>query len=250
MTMVTEEKKEFNYDTIAAGYYDQVFRKNKGIQSKWHHLKFARVQSRMKDYKNHLDIGCGPGTLISLLDPNKPSVGIDVAGDQIDYAKKNYETANHQFIAVEGSGPLPFENRTFDVVTMIELIEHLSKEEVVALLAEVQRVLKSHGRLIITTPNYLSLWPVLEIFVNRLSPVSYKDQHVTQYTKSRLKKFLQDNSFAFFHLSAFQFSAPFFAAIHWKLSDVVNAMETTTFGKWFGNLLIGEVTIVHKPKRG
>jgi hypothetical protein len=28
----------FDYDSIPAGYYDLVFRRRRGMQSKWHHL--------------------------------------------------------------------------------------------------------------------------------------------------------------------------------------------------------------------
>ena len=33
----------FDYSTIPPGHYDRVFRRRRGIQSKWHHLKFQRV---------------------------------------------------------------------------------------------------------------------------------------------------------------------------------------------------------------
>jgi hypothetical protein len=35
---------------------------------KWHHLKFRRVLEEMEGHPRHLDVGCGPGTLIGLLD--------------------------------------------------------------------------------------------------------------------------------------------------------------------------------------
>ena len=34
----------------------------------------------------HLDIGCGPGTFLGIL--NKKSIGIDISQNQIKYAKK------------------------------------------------------------------------------------------------------------------------------------------------------------------
>jgi len=33
----------FDYDSIPVGYYDLVFQRRCGVQSKWHHLKFQHV---------------------------------------------------------------------------------------------------------------------------------------------------------------------------------------------------------------
>jgi 2-polyprenyl-3-methyl-5-hydroxy-6-metoxy-1,4-benzoquinol methylase len=48
--------------------------------------------------------------------------------------------------------PLPFEDETFDGVTMLEIIEHVVAAE--QLLAEVSRVLKPGGFVILSTPNF------------------------------------------------------------------------------------------------
>ena len=37
-------KGGFDYDALPAGYYDQVFHRRRGVQSKWHHLKFAQLR--------------------------------------------------------------------------------------------------------------------------------------------------------------------------------------------------------------
>ena len=76
------------YDSIEWGYYDRVFRRCAGIQSKWHHLKFARIRSEMSNYDTHLDIGCGPGTFIGTLKSSALSVGVDIAENQIAYAHR------------------------------------------------------------------------------------------------------------------------------------------------------------------
>lgn len=87
----------FNYDSIKEGYYDLVFHRRRGIQSKWHHLRLARIRREMGDYQDHLDVGCGPGTLIGTLPQDKNSVGIDIASSQIKYASDKYGSEHHQF---------------------------------------------------------------------------------------------------------------------------------------------------------
>ena len=41
------KSEDFDYNSIEAGYYDRVFHKRAGIQSKWHHLKFAPIRDRI-----------------------------------------------------------------------------------------------------------------------------------------------------------------------------------------------------------
>jgi len=54
------------------------------------------------------------------------------------------------------------------------------------LFAEARGLLAADGILVVTTPNYRSLWPIIEWGVNLVSPVSYDLQHVNKYRRSRL----------------------------------------------------------------
>ena len=64
---------------------------------KWHHLKFRRVLEEMEGHPRHLDVGCGPGTLIGLLDDRFSSTGIDVSTTEIAYARREYESVSKRF---------------------------------------------------------------------------------------------------------------------------------------------------------
>jgi len=233
----------YDYDTISEGYYDKVFNRKKGIQSKWHYLEYARVGREIPDGATHLDIACGPGTFISTLSKNVRSTGVDIALPQIEYARKNYGAENRVFEVME-PGKLPFLDATFDVVTSTELIEHITEAEGGSLLQECMRVLKKGGRLVVTTPNYASGWPALEWIVNRVAPVSYEHQHITKYKKAHLYKFLKESGFEVIDVYGFMFTAPFWAMISWKFADWVDAHEFKFISRRLGNLLIG---IARKP---
>ncbi len=69
---------------------------------------------------------------------------------------------------------------------MIELIEHLAPEAAIRLLSEARALLAPQGVLVVTTPNYRSLWPLIELGVNALSPVSYIEQHINKYRRGLL----------------------------------------------------------------
>jgi hypothetical protein len=64
----------YSYDSIPVGYFDAVFQRRAGVQSKWHHDKFRRIIAEIGKTGRHLDFGCGPGTLIGLLDQEVRSV--------------------------------------------------------------------------------------------------------------------------------------------------------------------------------
>jgi len=232
----------YDYESIDPGYYDHVFRRGAGVQSKWHHAKFKVVRDHMPaDYQRHLDVGCGPGTFIGTLPDDRNSTGTDVADPQIQYALREYKTESHDFQCIP-PGDLPFEDNTFDVVTIVEIIEHLEVPVIEALLQEVLRVLVPGGRVILTTPNYGSLWPFLEKVVNARADVTYEDQHITFFKRARLRAFLERAGFADSAARTFQGAAPFAAALSWKLADLVQIVENPLLSPAMGFLLLGSGT--------
>lgn len=237
--MAQQKEVIYDYESIDPGYYDHVFRRNAGIQSKWHHLKFAHVRAQMpQDYDRHLDIGCGPGTFIGTLDDEARSIGVDLAEPQIQYARREYQTDMHEFSCV-AAGKLEFDDDTFGVVTMVELIEHLALDVIEQVFAEARRVLIPGGKLIVTTPNYGSLWPLLEKIVNARAEVTYEDQHITFFKRKPLRDLLERTGFSRCASVTFQGGAPFLAALHWKLADAVQIIENPLLSHGMGFLLLG-----------
>jgi len=236
--MKTVHEQPFDYNSIPIGYYDEVFRRRRGIQSKWHHLKFCRVAREISSRARHLDVACGPGTFISTLDSSIESLGVDIAEAQILYAQTQYGLSNKRF-RVMVPGKLPFDDSIFDVVTSVELIEHISPDDASQLLAECRRVLRPGGKLVITTPNYQCFWPMIEALLNRLTPVSYEDQHIARYKPATLRKLLKSSGFDSVSVQTCLFLAPFAAALGWKFSDWVDRIEPAFFTRRFGHLLIG-----------
>lgn len=233
-------KKHCDYNAIDAGYYDTVFQRMSGIQSKWHHLKFKVLRNEMPSvYSSHLDIGCGPGTFIGTLDAEKESYGVDIAENQIHYAQDHYGTRVHRFECIE-KGYLPFEKERFDVVTLIEVLEHVTNEERLVMLRESRRVLRPGGCIIVSTPNYHSMWPLFEMLVNRFGEITYWDQHITHYQRHRLKDAMLSVPLSDICIKAYQFLAPFTAIFGWKLADIVWKMEPDFFVSRLGLLLIGK----------
>lgn len=228
---------DFDYGSIETGYYDRVFHRQAGIQSMWHHLKFAAIRARLGAAARHLDIACGPGTFIGSIGGDVDSTGVDVAPSQIEYARAAYGSEHKKFDIVK-PGELPYDNGTFDVATCIELLEHLTPSDGRTLLTEAARVIRPGGRLLLTTPDYGGAWPALEWLLNRVSPVTYEDQHITHYTRASLKHFLEQAGFRDVRVERYLFLAPFLAPFGWSVAERFARIEPRWLTGRFGFLLL------------
>ena len=219
-----KKKIIFNYEDIPVGFYDKIYNKKSGIQSKWHHIHYSLVKKIIGKYTKHLDVGCEGGTFVNFLDKNKFSYGADISINQIKYAKKKYQTKKHRFFLIKNN-KLPFDDNSFDVVTNLQLMEHLSFNDNEKLLNEINRVLKPNGKLIITTPNYFGPWIILEKIVNLLGKVKYDEQHITFFNKKKMINFLNKLGYKSISVTTNMFLSPFFTVFGWSFPNFIQKLE-------------------------
>lgn len=224
-------------ERIPAGYYDEIYRRRAGVRYCWHELKFGAVAAHLAQAKKLLDIGCGPGTFIGNYAGDIEALGIDLSASQIDYACQHYATGRHRF-STQSIASLIEAGERFDTITMIELIEHLTSEEATQLLAQSRRLLSPEGALILTTPNYASLWPVIEMGVNLVSQVSYEAQHINKYRRGRLANHLMDAGYGRVTVKTVVGLAPFAAVFGPKPVQWLQKLEAATRNLGCGNLLL------------
>jgi 2-polyprenyl-3-methyl-5-hydroxy-6-metoxy-1,4-benzoquinol methylase len=232
------ESEPFDYESIPVGYYDEVFRRERGTQSKWHHLKFRRVARELEGRRHVLDVGCGPGTMLGSLGGKHESVGTDLSTRQIEYARTTYGSDTTRFYA-SSPAQLPPEEGPFDAVTLVELIEHLDPVVVEATIDESLELLRPGGKLILTTPNFRSAWPIIEAVINRVSDVTYDFQHINKFHRERLADLLRGHGLTDVRVEPYLFVAPFAAGLGWRLADRVARLEQGPIERTLGMLLLG-----------
>lgn len=123
-----------------------------------------------------LDIGCGTGAMLDELRPFGPVVGADFSPEALEFCVTRGAPAA---LARADARRLPFADGAFDVVTAMDIIEHIDDDKAAA--SEIFRVLKPGGRLFVTVPAFPSLWSEHDEALH----------HHRRYTAPRLKDLFQ-----------------------------------------------------------
>jgi len=121
--------------------------------------------------------------------------GYDVSGIDLNQTK---QTMGIECCNIETES-FPFKDKTFDIVLMMEVIEHLGIDPINT-IKESRRVLKDDGIFVITTPNILRLQNLKSIICRgkqlaTLRSLIQKEKigymgHIREYTRKELKEIL------------------------------------------------------------
>ncbi len=128
------------------------------------------------DVRTILDVGCGNGAFLNSLPDVYEAVGLDSSQEALKYVRTT---------AVQGDiSALPFESTSFDLVTCLEVLEHLPSGIFEKALLELQRVSKKY--IIISVPNHedldyhLVICPACHCWYN-------PNRHVRSFDSEKLK---------------------------------------------------------------
>lgn len=118
--------------------------------------KYDLATSFIKSSDKVLEAASGFGYGAAYLSTHAEKVtAVDLAKDSIEFGKKYFKLDNIDWIQADVT-KLPFNNEYFDAYVSYETIEHLPLENVEEYIKEAYRVIKSDGKLIMSTPNRIN----------------------------------------------------------------------------------------------
>ena len=126
-----------------------------------------------------LDFGCGTGAILTELSKEYQAYGTDTSALAIEFCHQR-GLANSFCCTLE---TFPHPEMKFDLVTMLDVIEHIDDDS--ATLRQALRFIRPGGHLLVTVPAYQFLW----------SNHDELNHHKRRYTRSGLKKVMEQNGF-------------------------------------------------------
>ncbi len=131
-----------------------------------------------------LDAGCGEGVLVEEL---------KMKGYNIEGIDLNYES---EFVKRGNIISLPYDDNSFDLVLLLDVLEHLPYDQQYKALSEIKRVLKNNGILIMSFPNIANLSSRIKfLLLGKLSRTDKDIFHLGERSFGEIKDILVKNKF-------------------------------------------------------
>jgi len=214
--------------------------------------KFKQFDENYKQYfpKNTdakvLDVGIGRGEMLSSMKRwgYTNYLGVDISKSTVAYCKKLELNAEH----VEDSAAWLREHANqFEVITLLDVLEHIPRPQVISFLKDLKTALAPGGRLIIQVPN-------LQAPDGQLH--RYNDfTHESGFIENSLQQVLLAAEFTDFEFHGFEvlvrgrlidYVAKFFRAIYWFKTRIVRKLNTNLSPKILNPVFYAVVKKRHK----
>lgn len=131
------------------GYDERMFLDNEHRYTKLHRMLRERIGDLAG--KRVLDLGASRGQFLARF-RDVDAVGTEIDPDEIEHLRTRGVEVVDAYLD-PASPRLPFDDASFDVVLAGEILEHMVDTQ--GFLADVSRVLRSGGSLVLSTPNVL-----------------------------------------------------------------------------------------------
>jgi SAM-dependent methyltransferase len=128
-----------------------------------------------------LDCGCGTGANLAMLRKLGPAVGVDLTWRGLQFAREHGERQ----IAQASAAALPFADASVDVVVSFDMLQCLPVPAARAALAEMRRVLRPGGHLVLNVAAMNILWGNHSVLAHE----------VHRYGRRELRDLLQEAGF-------------------------------------------------------
>ena len=143
-----------------------------------------------------LDFGCGRGDLLALIaNYGGRYQGVDYSAVSVDAARSRL-AGRAGFAGVQQieAMPISLPGAHFDVILLIETIEHLLPDQRQETLREIARLLAPNGTLVVTVPNEENL-ALSKVACPDCGCVFHRMQHVSTWSAETLAALLAEHGF-------------------------------------------------------
>lgn len=109
------------------------------------------INEQIKDGKKRkiLDLGCGTGVISSRFDNNYIKYGLEIEKSITEPTRKTFDKDKLHVGVLDDN---TYSDEFFDIIFSSQVIEHVPKP--IKFIKNVYRILKTHGKLVIGTPNF------------------------------------------------------------------------------------------------
>lgn len=125
-------------------------------------------------------------------------VGIDLAIESLAFAARRFGSRARAFVCARGEH-IPLPESSFQAALALDVVEHMTKPEMLSLLHEVYRVMKPGAILCLTTPDGRMN------FAKRLLGRTHARSHVLEYSPREMPGYLSSAGFSGVTVAALRF---------------------------------------------
>lgn len=169
-----------------------------------------------------LDIGCGPGWLLSAIAPAWERHGVELSAAAAEHASQYGSIFTGPFEAAD------FEPESFDLIVMYHVIEHLP--EPVAALGRALALLRPGGHLVLGTPDFDS--GCARRFGNQYRML-YDPTHISLFSNDSMHRCLRDVGFRINRVDY-----PYFETQWFNRSDLLRMLDAEGVSPpFYGNFM-------------
>lgn len=257
----TNNKIKYIYEEISKEIRDEYLKRYKDNDPSkyleyakgWHYLIFKYIDKISKNAKTALDVGSLFGsTSIYLSKSNIITTSLDGYVDDIPDTLKLKYHLNFNFVNLEDVFPPLLPKNYYDIIVMSEVLEHLNYNPIPPLVY-LRSLLKSNGKMIITTPDNDNYPPIenspvarrshfLKIPTYKLKSHRQSFPHSKQYDESEFRELLQTCGFNILEILKYEYQGIHFITVvsinkKWNPKYIVKKIIKNAWGSKITNVL-------------
>jgi 2-polyprenyl-3-methyl-5-hydroxy-6-metoxy-1,4-benzoquinol methylase len=239
---------------IPPDYQYKALRSRNIFQRNWHRNKWLVIEkyARLNPNLRVLDLGAGSGNFeLEFADKVKEIVALDYNDEAIGFLRKQLKQEdinNVEVVLMDIRDNKITELGKFDLVVMVDVIEHIKISDSEKLVEKIAKILKPGGVVCVVTPNYHSSWIVIEKLLDKITIVPKFDgeQHLAKYYRNNLINLFEKSNYKIesissFNLFSYIYPFPLFSRLVLKLELLIPVI--------LGNLLVGTFRLSKNDSR-